>query len=139
MRNAIIRNLQQRMYGYNELVTDIDRADLGVSLDVPKSKTIKDHLWCIVGARESYAKAIAAGEWCGFSCSMGSYERDDFAVALAGSAQTVLDVIARVTDWTASRDDLLALLSEHEVMHEGQIIRHMYGLGLTLPKSWIWA
>lgn len=139
MRDAIIRNLEQRMHCYSDLITDLDKAVLGVSLDVPKSKTIKDHLWCIVGARESYAKAIEAGEWCGFSCSMGSYERDDFAVALAGSAQAVLGVIARVTDWTPSRDDLLALLSEHEVMHEGQIIRHMYALRRTLPSSWRWA
>ncbi len=139
MRDAIIRNLDQRMRCYSELVADIDATDLGATLDVPKSKTIKEHLWCIVGARESYTKAIEAGEWRGFSCSMSSYERADFAAALAGSAQAVLDVVEHVTDWTPSRNDLLALLSEHEVMHEGQIIRHMYALRRTLPPSWRWA
>lgn len=139
MRDAIIRNLDQRMNCYSELVVAIDATDLSASIDVRKSKTINDHLWCIVGSRESYAKAIEAGEWRGFACSMSSYERDDFTAALAGSAQAVRDVVARVTDWTSARDDLLVLLSEHEVMHEGQIIRQMYALRRTLPASWRWA
>ncbi len=139
MRDAIIRNLSQRMQCYSELVAEIETTDFGASIDVPKSKTIKEHLWCIVGARESYAKAIEAGEWRGFSCSMSSFDRADFIAALADSAHAVHGVVARVTDWTPSRDDLLALLSEHEVMHEGQIIRHMYALRRTLPQSWRWA
>jgi hypothetical protein len=44
-----------------------------------------------------------------------------------------------VGDWTGERDDLLAALYEHEVMHEGQIIRHLYALERRLPGLWRWA
>jgi len=55
------------------------------------------------------------------------------------SSRAVQDAIAGICEWTPIRDELLLALAEHEVMHEGQIIRHVYGLEGTLPKSWKWA
>jgi uncharacterized damage-inducible protein DinB len=139
VREVIVRNLGKRIQSYADLITAIDSADLGARLEVPKDKSVAEHLWCIVGARESYARALAAGGWQGFSCSMARQDRESFERALAASGKALLAAIESVDEWSSSREDLLAAVSEHEVMHEGQIIRHMYGLGRQLPASWWWA
>lgn len=139
MRSFLIRNLTSRFQSYLDLIGQIDDAALMERLEAPKHKSLREHLWCIIGARESYANALHAGEWSGFSCSMTQYARADFAEKLKSSSALVLETIAGTDDWTPTRDELLLSLAEHEVMHEGQIIRHVYGLERTLPKSWKWA
>ena len=139
MRETIIQSLETRIQSYADLIATIDPADLGTKLDVPKDKSIAEHLWCIVGARESYARALASGGWQGFSCSLSTYDRESFERALASSGETLLVAIRGVSAWSSQQDELLLAVSEHEVMHEGQIIRHMYGLGRELPGSWRWA
>ena len=139
MRETIVRNLRNRIQSYSDLIASINSEDLDARLEIPKDKSVAEHLWCIVGARESYARALAAGGWQGFSCSMAVRDRASFERSLAASGQALLAAIESVDEWSSSRDDLLAAVSEHEVMHEGQIIRHMYGLGRELPTSWRWA
>ena len=43
--------------------------------------------------------------------------------------------IRGIEDWTLRRDEWLATLPELEVMHEGQITRHVLGTQGTLPLS----
>lgn len=139
MRDRVITNLKQRFASYADLVARLDDEALVARLDVPKHKSLQEHLWCVVGARESYARALRAGKWSGFACSMSAYSKDDFSTSLESSSRAVLDALATVENWTAEHDELLMSLAEHEVMHEGQIIRHVYGVGGTLPPSWKWA
>jgi uncharacterized damage-inducible protein DinB len=139
VRERIVQRLQDRIQSYSDFIASVDSADLGAKLDVPKDKSVAEHLWCIVGARESYARALAAGGWQGFSCSMSTYEREHFESALATSGAALLAAIEGVASWSSEHDELLLAIAEHEVMHEGQIIRHMYGLGRELPASWRWA
>ena len=139
MRATIVQNLKARFDAYAELTAALDDGAMGERLDAPKHKSLLEHLWCVVGARESYAKALDTGEWAGFNCSMDKFTRDDFEVSLAASAAIVLTAIDNVSDWTEAREELLATLYEHEIMHDGQIIRHMYGMERTLPESWNWA
>ena len=58
---------------------------------------------------------------------------------LKASGEAVLAAIASVDDWTSERDQLLIELAEHELMHEGGIIRHMYAFELDIPASVKWA
>lgn len=139
MRDKIIENLQARFDAYAELIEQSDHAALDARIDAPKHKSLSEHLWCVVGARESYAKALEAGKWDGFACSMTSFSPDDFRASLSQSADAVISAIGAIDQWTEIRDELLATLSEHEVMHEGQIIRHVLGTQGTLPPSWKWA
>ena len=139
MRTTVVEKLRARIQAYSDFAATLDAADLGARLGVNKDKTIAEHLWCIVGARESYAKALTAGKWGGFACSMTSYDQHSFVHALASSARALLASIDDVVEWTSEHDRLLADVSEHEVMHQGQIIRHMYGLDRELPKNWKWA
>ncbi len=90
-------------------------------------------------ARESHAAALRAGEWQGFACAMRAFDHASFTDALERSAAVLDAAIADLVDWSPARDQLLAAVAEHEVMHEGQLIRHMYALGHSLPASWRWA
>lgn len=135
----MVRSVTSRIQAYADFVAMIDPADLGAKLDVPKDKSVAEHLWCVVGARESYAKALTSGQWQGFSCSVSTYDRESFELALASSGEALLAAIQGVSAWSSQHDELLLAVSEHEVMHEGQIIRHMYGMGRELPGSWRWA
>lgn len=139
MRTTIIQKLEARFNAYADLMAQTDAPALEAKLEVEKHKSLKEHLWCVVGARQSYAKALEANEWQGFSCGMTNFEPADFQAALADSAADVLKVLHAIEDWTEEREGLLATLAEHEVMHEGQIIRHLYGVGSSAPASWTWA
>lgn len=139
MHERLIQRLDARFRAYDELARQLSEELLVRSVDVPKHKTLSDHLWCVIGARESYAKGITAGEWAGFSCSMEGLTTYDFRAKLESSSKAVRDALQPISAWDDARTDLLLSLAEHEVMHEGQIIRHMYALELKLPKSWFWA
>ena len=94
-------------------------------------------LWCVVGARESYARAIAAGEWVGFSCSLTSPgDPAEVAEALNRSQAAVTDVLASLDTYSPAQDRLLLDLLEHEAQHHGQLIRFLYALDLPIPASW---
>jgi hypothetical protein len=100
-----------------------------------RSNTIGSQFWCIVGARESYARAWDAGAWQGFSCSL----RD------AGSPVAVQAALVASTEQIAgrirtpqqplsdARDAILIDLLEHEAQHHGQLIRYFYANGLPFP------
>ena len=139
MRETTLSRLRARFAMYDDLIAAVDDDLLARKLDIAKHKSLAEHLWCVVGARESYAKALAAGEWVGFACSLQNFTQADFATALTTSADAVLAACDGVQDWTDQRADLLATLAEHEVMHEGQIIRHMYGLEQPMPEDSQWA
>ncbi len=139
MRSTLVRNLEQRFRSYSDLIESVDDTTLCERLATPKNKSLAEHLWCVVGARESFAKAIRSGAWSGFGCSVDKQDRDAFAEKLESSARAMSEAIASVDAWTDARNEFLVSISEHEVMHEGQIIRHMYGLEKSLPDSWKWA
>ena len=139
MRDTIIRNIEQRFGAWQDLAAQIDAALVDQDLPVEKSKPLKNHFWCVVGARESYTKALQAGAWTGFACSLDDFSPDGIAAKLQASADAFTDVVGNIDNWTDQHDDLLAALHEHETMHEGQVIRLMYGLGESLPPSWKWA
>ena len=139
MRELMLESLAQRFKSYDDLVETLENSQLGEKLEAPKHKSMLEHLWCIVGARESYARALESGEWQGFNCSMCEYTHDEVTEKLKSSAAAFLAAADAVTDWTPEREQLLLNLSDHEVMHEGGIIRHMYAFELEIPASVKWA
>ncbi len=139
MHQTIIKHLEDRFQSFAELADQINDAHLGEKLDVPNSKTLLTHMWCVIGARESYAVALKAGAWDGFNCSMSEFNVVEVRAKLAASAAAFADAIASFDTWTPEREELLASLMEHEVMHEGQIIRLWYALEHELPQSVKWA
>ena len=139
MHELIVSRLLARFSAYADLASMLDDDLLNRKIDVPRHKSLAEHLWCVVGARESYARSIEQGTWVGFSCSMTAFTANDFVGKLEESGAAVERAIGEVTDWSEERSSLVATLAEHEGMHEGQIIRHIYALEEELPESWVWA
>ena|SRR5688572_6980581 len=118
-----------------DLVSHLDERSLDLDLPNLPSNRIASQLWCIVGARESYMKAIELGTWAGFSCSLAEPKRKHAVLAVLEATYRQLNGISFI-GLTDVQIDLAFHLLEHEVQHHGQLIRFVYGNGLTFPKSW---
>lgn len=122
---------------YRDLIDAIDEEALASKLPGLPSNTVGLQLWCVVGARESFALAIRANEWSGFSCSLDSVTRKTpVADALRRSAEGVSEVLGAIDSFTEVQNRLIVDLLEHEAAHQGQLIRYLYGLRLAIPESW---
>lgn len=55
--------------------------------------------------------------------------------ALAKSATTALQVFGEIESLTIAQEKLAFDLLEHEVQHQGQLIRYLYGLKLGIPAG----
>lgn len=139
MKEIVISNIKKRFCVLNDLAESLEDFQYFEKLNVAKCKSVEDHLWCIVGARESYFKAILAGEWKGFSCSLVDNSNKSNFVSALKRTENEFDLIVERANWVTSTEELLASLYEHETMHEGQLIRLIYGLKLEMPSSSKWA
>lgn len=140
MREALNARLRLAMGLFGDLVAALPEDGLRLKLPALPSNSIGSQLWCVVGARESYVKAVHAGKWQGFACRLTrpeSKERSRVAAALA-ETEALADVCLedRAIEWDAERGRLLLSLLEHEVQHHGQLIRYLYGNRLPIPQSW---
>ncbi len=71
--NDILKTRLDRAFTLTrDLVAHLDEGALGLDLPNLPSNRIAGQLWCIVGARESYLRAIEAGGWQGFTCSLSA-------------------------------------------------------------------
>lgn len=133
MSQTTYERLVEEMPLFEDLI--VAMSDTAMELGLPvRSNTIWDQLWCVVGARESYAKAIESGEWAGFSCSLTATDRGSrkkIAEALASSRVMMEESGKSSPDSPFLLDVLL-----HEAQHQGQLIRYIYGLDLAFPASW---
>ena len=114
-------------------------AALATKLPGIRSNAVGEQLWCVVGARESFARAIEAGEWSGFSCSLTATETREREAVLAALSQSADGVLAAIGDLDPQDDDRCRFalqLLEHETAHHGQLIRYLYGLELPIPARW---
>ncbi|NNF05119.1 MAG: hypothetical protein HKN21_00025 [Candidatus Eisenbacteria bacterium] len=122
---------------YEDLLDILEESKLSEKLPGLRSNSLGLQLWCVVGARESYSRAIEAGEWSGFSCSLES-PVDQAAVrhSMTQSSRRVVEAVGKCPQPTEMQEQLLFDLLEHEVCHQGQLIRYLYGLGIPIPESW---
>ncbi len=141
MQIALARSLIgsfDRSFGlYRDLLASLGDGALGKPLGELPSNTIGQQLWCVVGARESYARAIAAHRWSGFACSLeDTGDPAQVAEAVARSEAVVRSALAEAPSFDESQARLALDLLEHEAQHHGQLIRYLYGLRLSIPDSW---
>lgn len=119
----------------HDLVCHLDEPSLNLDLPSLPSNRIAGQLWCIVGARESYIKAIQTGYWTGFSCSLATPKIKQSVLAALEATDKQLNEI-NFLELTDVQIDLAFHLLEHEIQHHGQLIRFVYANGLTFPESW---
>ena len=119
------------------LAAGLSAEALGLHNGKAPSNAIGGQLWCLVGARESYARAFEVGAWQGFACSLHD-TRSPSAVqgALAasrGRLEALLTLAASPLD--PAREAALFSLLEHEAQHHGQLIRYFYANDLAFPPA----
>lgn len=139
MTRLLDTRLHEAFALYEALVEELDDGALARRLGDLPSNRMGHQLWCVVGARESYARAIESGGWAGFRCSLGAADtadRERVAAALRSSAAAATDALARVEALTEAQERLALTLLEHEAQHHGQLIRYLYGLRLPIPDAW---
>lgn len=135
MNQQIKSKLARSFQLTHDLVVHLDETSLNLDLPSLPSNRIAGQLWCIVGARESYTKTIETGGWKGFSCSLTSPRiKQSVLAALEATYQQINKI--DFTDLTEVQLEFAFDLLEHEVQHHGQLIRFVYGNGLTFPASW---
>jgi len=118
-----------------DLVVHLDETCLNLDLPNLPSNRMAGQLWCIVGARESYTKAIETDGWKGFSCSLATPRVKQSVLAALEATHKRMNQID-FTDLTDVQLELAFDLLEHEIQHHGQLIRFVYGNGLGFPGSW---
>ena len=137
LSTSIIHSFERSFGLYLDLLEAIDESVLDRKLPGLPSNTVGLQLWCVVGARESYGKAIRAKEWSGFSCSLEvTNDMNALADALQRSERTVMAVLDSIDEYDDAQNQLLLKLLEHEAAHHGQLIRYIYALELPIPDSW---
>jgi uncharacterized damage-inducible protein DinB len=120
-----------------ELFEELPAESLRLDLPGLPSNTLGSQAWCIAGARESYLRAVRAGAWAGFRCSLTDrYDRESVLTALRESAARFGEFWQENPSLSEMQVSLLADLLEHEVQHHGQLIRYVYAHRLGFPPSW---
>jgi len=151
MQESIIIDRLQRSFAlWEDMARGLPEEAFAARLPVASS-TIGQQFWCLIGARESYTRAIASGGWQGFACSLAADEITSRAAILralqnsAAGFQRCMTELASENDNVNTgsaaendnlRDGLLLDLMEHEAQHMGQLIRYCYGLGYSFPPGW---
>lgn len=135
MNQQLKANLDRAFKLTYDLVGRLDETSLSLDLPSLPSNRIAGQLWCIVGARESYTKAIETGGWKGFSRSLTTPRVKQSVLAALEATHKQMNEIDFV-DLTDLQIELAFTLLEHEVQHHGQLIRFVYGNGITFPASW---
>ena len=120
---AVLKEKLQRSFGlFDDLVQELKEENLKLDLAGLPSNTIGQQLWCVVGARHSYLRAILAGAWQGFSCSL--------------DAKSIENKISVQEQLSASHKTFISAIAGLSSLTPGQLIRYLYGQKLPVPATW---
>ena len=135
-QNLLIEQLRTAFGLTGDLVQGLPDNAFKLKLDKLPSNTIGQQLWCMVGARESYLKAIENGAWSGFGSSLDdTTSKTKILHCLQESLDDCLSYLIGHILSEVQAQYLIALL-QHEIQHHGQLIRYVYGNRLPFPGSW---
>ncbi|MNT44710.1 hypothetical protein D3C72_1812500 [compost metagenome] len=139
LKNQLKNRLSRSNVLYTDLLSHVPESLLGSKLADLPSNTIGQQLWCVIGARNSYLKAAAAGAWQGFACPL-AWEKTTDANAvrteLVSTGQQVELFLEKAEELSEPAVKFLLDLLEHEAQHHGQLARYLYGLKVGVPESW---
>lgn len=131
----IIDRLLRAFQLTTDLVKHLQDVHLLLHLKDLPSNRIGDQLWCIIGARESYLKAIDHQGWQGFSCGLNDATSKELILISLNQTFEKTETLKSKELNEIQLGYALDLL-EHEIQHHGQLIRYVYGNQLSFPDSW---
>lgn len=132
--SQIAQHLEDKFALFHELADALPDDIFDRHLGELKSNSIGEQLWCVVGTRESYARALEVGEFSGWACSLTASTADVIRPGLEASAELVQEQVTG--DLGEEQQDLALQLLEHEAQHMGQLLRYLFGLELEIPDGW---
>ncbi len=133
---AIIDHLKRAFDLTEDLAQSLQETSLSMKLKDLPANSIGQQFWCIIGARESYLKAIAGGAWAGFSCSLKNAAAKDEVLQCLQKSGNECHNFLKNHELNVIQNEFLLNLLEHEIQHHGQLIRFVYGNRLGFPSSW---
>lgn len=134
MKEIITTRVLKALALTNDFYAHISEDHLKLKLENLPSNSIGEQVWCILGARESYIRALIKGQWDGFSCSLSDTKDKELIMS---KLQETYSKLEDVLDQKIQPDmNVLFDLLEHEVQHHGQLIRYAYANRIGFPKSW---
>ena len=136
MKTTVISRLELAFRLYDDLLAYLPEPALKEKLPGLPSNELGHQLWCVIGARHSYTKALKAGSWQGFECPLPGNQTGSSEAVLAALKATAQETLVFLQSGAAFPEPTLLELLEHEIQHHGQIIRYLYGLKLGVPDSW---
>jgi hypothetical protein len=134
VKAAVVARLEETLDLTDSLAASLDDEVMNRRLQ-DRANTLWDQFWCIIGARESYGRAIAAGGWVGFDCSLSSADRGS-QLRVVEVLQSSRSELARAVSGSSPSAPMVLDLLLHETQHHGQLIRFIYAFGLEIPKGW---
>jgi len=134
MKEILITRVLKALTLTNSFYAYIQEDHLKLKIQNVPSNSIGEQAWCIIGARESYLRALIKGQWDGFSCSLSNTK--DKELIMSKLQETYSDLEKAVEVITYPDISILIDLLEHEVQHHGQLIRYAYSNGIGFPQSW---
>lgn len=136
MEYLIVKKLQRAFSLYDELIEFIPEEYLSQKVLGSPSNELGQQLWCVIGARNSYLKALKAGSWQGFECPL-KWGETGSKKSIAGVLQSTASETIQYLESNSKYDmSVLLDLLEHEIQHHGQIIRYLYAFKLGVPDGW---
>ncbi|QKS70842.1 hypothetical protein FLK61_29360 [Paenalkalicoccus suaedae] len=136
MEELIKKRLVKACLLTEDFYLDLSDEQLGFSIRGLPSNTIGEQAYCLIGARESYLKALVKGEWNGFICSLTNLNDSKEINRNLTESRARLESFLSQESLSNMHYQLLVDLLEHEVQHHGQLIRFSYANKLKFPKSW---
>lgn len=135
MTKPLQRRVNVLIRMFDDLAETLGEEQLSSHLGTLRSNTIGEQLWCLIGGRETWAKAIADEKWPGFSSSLTEPNNPaQVKAALTSSAAQIRAALE--PDLSEASEELALGLLEHESGHAGQLLRYVLGLKLEVPSSW---
>lgn len=120
----------------NDFYHHINVECLRLKISEVPSNTIGEQAYCIIGARESYLKALIIGQWDGFDCSLIDSKNKKLIITKLEETHSNIEEFLQDISIDEVNSNLLFDLLEHEVQHHGQLIRFAYANKIEFPKSW---
>ncbi|MEZ4737049.1 MAG: hypothetical protein R3E79_58975 [Caldilineaceae bacterium] len=135
------QQIRQLTYDY---LDGLESRHLELRLPFATSQTLGYQFWCMVGAHESYLKALEYGSWQGFASSLDQLaevtpatikqQMQQADAKLAQLLQT-LEINASLSSGQPGYSVVFQMI-KHEMHHHGQFINFLFCHQLPIPPSW---
>ncbi len=137
MNNLLLDRIEESFNLTFDLIENLSNDLLEKKIPKIRSNTIGEQFWCIIGARQSYIKAIEHKKWIGFSCDLEKpITVEKLSIKLTETLQKLKEKTLNFDLFTQDQINILFDLLTHEIQHHGQLIRFFYALNIDFPKTW---